>query len=219
MTMLTIDEVQTAFHEFGHALHGMLTKCRYVDVSGTNVTRDFVETFSQFNENWAFQPEILAEYAHHYQTGEVIPDSLVAKINNSLKFNQGFMTRPTAYISSFARLIPKSFSRPCARGAYSLDATQEASRKTPKWQLLQMSIFALCKTVIPPNLRRGALQMRSLTREKCPSFWRPSSADSYKCSDIPMQERSSWQISLLSSVALNIRRSIRASSIYLDCWR
>lgn len=90
-----------------------------------------------------------------------------------------------------ARLIPKSFSRPCARGAYSLDATQEASRKTPKWQLLQMSIFALCKTVIPPNLRRGALQMRSLTREKCPSFWRPSSADSYKCSDIPMQERSS----------------------------
>ncbi len=92
VTMLTIDEVQTAFHEFGHALHGMLTKCRYVDVSGTNVTRDFVETFSQFNENWAFQPEILAEYAHHYQTGEVIPDSLVAKINNSLKFNQGFMT-------------------------------------------------------------------------------------------------------------------------------
>ena len=88
-------------------------------------------------------------------------------------------------------LCPKSISRPCARGAYSLDATQEASRKTPKWQLLLMSIFALCKTVIPPNLRRGALQMRSLTREKCPSFWRPSSADSYKCSDIPMQERSS----------------------------
>ncbi len=90
--LLTIDEVQTAFHEFGHALHGLLTKCRYVDVSGTNVARDFVETFSQFNENWAFQPEILAKYAFHYQTGEVIPDSLVAKINNSLKFNQGFMT-------------------------------------------------------------------------------------------------------------------------------
>ena len=90
--LLTIDEVQTAFHEFGHALHGLLTKCRYVDVSGTNVARDFVETFSQFNENWAFQPEILAKYAFHYQTGEMIPDSLVAKINNSLKFNQGFMT-------------------------------------------------------------------------------------------------------------------------------
>ena len=90
--LLTIDEVQTAFHEFGHALHGLLTKCHYVDVSGTNVARDFVETFSQFNENWAFQPEVLAKYAFHYQTGEVIPDSLVAKINNSMKFNQGFMT-------------------------------------------------------------------------------------------------------------------------------
>lgn len=90
--LLTIDEVQTAFHEFGHALHGMLTKCHYTDVSGTNVARDFVETFSQFNENWAFQPEILATYAFHYQTGEVIPDSLVTKIVNSLKFNQGFMT-------------------------------------------------------------------------------------------------------------------------------
>ena len=56
------------------------------------MARDFVETFSQFNENWAFQPEILALYARHYQTGEMIPDSLVAKINNALKFNQGFMT-------------------------------------------------------------------------------------------------------------------------------
>jgi peptidyl-dipeptidase Dcp len=90
--MFTIDEVETAFHEFGHALHGLLTKCHYASVSGTNVARDFVETFSQFNENWAFQPEILALYAKNYKTGEVIPDSLVAKINNSHKFNQGFMT-------------------------------------------------------------------------------------------------------------------------------
>ena len=90
--LFTIDEVETVFHEFGHALHGLLTKCRYPSVSGTNVARDFVETFSQFNENWAFQPEILAEYAKHYETGEVIPDSLVAKINNARKFNQGFMT-------------------------------------------------------------------------------------------------------------------------------
>ena len=90
--LFTIDEVETAFHEFGHALHGLLTKCHYPSVSGTNVARDFVETFSQFNENWAFQPEILAEYAKHYETGEVIPDSLVAKINNARKFNQGFMT-------------------------------------------------------------------------------------------------------------------------------
>lgn len=88
---LTIDEVQTVFHEFGHALHGMLSQCTYPSVSGTSVKRDFVETFSQFNENWAFQPELLAEYARN-ENGEVIPDELVQKINNSLKFNQGFMT-------------------------------------------------------------------------------------------------------------------------------
>ena len=88
---LTIDEVQTVFHEFGHALHGLLTQCNYPSVSGTNVTRDFVETFSQFNENWAFQPELLAQYAKN-EKGEVIPAELVEKINNALKFNQGFMT-------------------------------------------------------------------------------------------------------------------------------
>ena len=88
---LTIDEVQTVFHEFGHALHGLLTQCTYPSVSGTNVTRDFVDMFSQFNENWAFQPELLAEYAKN-DKGEVIPAELVDKINNSLKFNQGFMT-------------------------------------------------------------------------------------------------------------------------------
>lgn len=88
---LTIDEVGTVFHEFGHALHGLLTQCHYPSVSGTNVTRDFVETFSQFNENWAFQPELLAVYAKN-EKGEVIPAELVEKINNSLKFNQGFMT-------------------------------------------------------------------------------------------------------------------------------
>ena len=88
---LSIDEVETTFHEFGHALHGLLTKCHYASVSGTNVTRDFVEMFSQFNENWAFQPELLALYSHNAE-GETIPAALVDKINNSLKFNQGFMT-------------------------------------------------------------------------------------------------------------------------------
>ena len=92
VALLTVDEVETAFHEFGHALHGLLTKCHYPSVSGTSVTRDFVETFSQFNENWAFQPELLAQYAKHYQTGEVIPQELVEKIINSSKFNQGFAT-------------------------------------------------------------------------------------------------------------------------------
>ena len=88
---LSIDNVQTAFHEFGHALHGLLTKCHYPSVSGTGVKGDFVEVFSQFNENWAFQPELLAQYAKN-DKGEVIPAELVEKINNSLKFNQGFMT-------------------------------------------------------------------------------------------------------------------------------
>lgn len=88
---LSVDEVQTVFHEFGHALHGLLTRCRYPSVSGTSVKRDYVEMLSQFNENWAFQPQLLAQYARNAQ-GEVIPAELVAKINNALKFNQGFMT-------------------------------------------------------------------------------------------------------------------------------
>ena len=95
---LSVDEVQTVFHEFGHALHGLLTKCHYASVSGTSVTRDFVEMFSQFNENWAFQPWLLKQYAIN-DKGEVIPDELVAKINGALKFNQGFMTTELAAAS------------------------------------------------------------------------------------------------------------------------
>ena len=91
-SLLTIDNVQTAFHEFGHALHGFLAKGNYKSVSGTNVARDFVEMFSQFNENFAFVPEILQAYANDYRTGEPIPQELVEKVRKSLKFNQGFMT-------------------------------------------------------------------------------------------------------------------------------
>ncbi len=91
-SQLTIDNVQTAFHEFGHALHGFLTQCTYKRVSGTSVARDFVEMFSQFNENFAFVPEILAQYAKDWRSGEPIPAQLVEKIGSSLKFNQGFTT-------------------------------------------------------------------------------------------------------------------------------
>ena len=91
-SLLTIDNVQTAYHEFGHALHGLLSQCNYLTVSGTSVTRDFVEMFSQFNENFAFLPEILANYANDYRTGEPIPAELVEKIEKSLTFNQGFTT-------------------------------------------------------------------------------------------------------------------------------
>ena len=91
-SLLTIDNVTTAFHEFGHALHGFLTQCTYKSVSGTSVARDFVEMFSQFNENFAFVPEILQAYANDYRTGEPIPQALVEKVRKSLKFNQGFTT-------------------------------------------------------------------------------------------------------------------------------
>ena len=91
-SLLTIDEVETLFHEFGHALHGLLTKCNYKGISGTNVVRDFVELPSQINEHWAAEPEVLKMYAKHYQTGETIPDSLIEKILNQKTFNQGFMT-------------------------------------------------------------------------------------------------------------------------------
>ena len=90
--LLSLDEVNTLFHEFGHALHGMLTKAHYPLLAGTNVPRDFVELPSQIMENWATHPEVLKIYARHYKTGEPIPDELVAKIEKSGKFNQGFAT-------------------------------------------------------------------------------------------------------------------------------
>ena len=98
-SLLTIDNVQTAFHEFGHALHGFLSQCNYTSVSGTNVARDFVEMFSQFNENFAFVPEILASYANNCYTGEPIPAALVDKIQKALKFNQGFAAGETCAAS------------------------------------------------------------------------------------------------------------------------
>ena len=91
-SLLSLDNVETMFHEFGHALHGLLTQCRYRTVSGTAVARDFVELPSQINENWAFKKEVLSGYARHYETGEVIPDELVEKIIAAGNFNQGFMT-------------------------------------------------------------------------------------------------------------------------------
>ena len=98
-SLLTLDEVETMFHEFGHALHGLLSKCTYKSVAGTNVARDFVELPSQIMENWAFEKDLLKEYARHYETGEAIPDSLVAKIDAAGTFNQGFMTTELAAAS------------------------------------------------------------------------------------------------------------------------
>ena len=91
-SLLSMDDVETLFHEFGHALHGLLSKAHYKSLSGTNTPRDFVELPSQFMENYAYEPEVLKTYAFHYQTGEVIPDDLIEKINAAGKFNQGFVT-------------------------------------------------------------------------------------------------------------------------------
>ncbi|MFF0864529.1 M3 family metallopeptidase [Nonomuraea sp. NPDC003560] len=91
-TLLTYDEVNTAFHEFGHALHGLFSQVRFPRVSGTSVPRDFVEYPSQVNEMWVTWPEVLANYAKHHETGEPMPAELVEKLNAAEKFNQGFAT-------------------------------------------------------------------------------------------------------------------------------
>lgn len=90
--LFTFDEVTTYFHEFGHALHGLLSDVKFKSLSGTNVPRDFVELPSQVMENWASDPEVLKMYAKHYQTGEVIPDALIQKLENAGTYGQGFAT-------------------------------------------------------------------------------------------------------------------------------
>ena len=91
-SLLNFDESETLFHEFGHALHGLLSKCTYPSIAGTNVPRDFVELPSQVMENWCRHPQVMKLYAHHYQTGEAIPDALIKKIAAAQTYGQGFMT-------------------------------------------------------------------------------------------------------------------------------
>jgi peptidyl-dipeptidase Dcp len=96
--LLTFSDVTTLFHEFGHALHGMLSNVAYPTISGTNTPRDFVEFPSQFNEHWSLDPTVFANYAKHYQTGAPMPQELVTKIRNAKTFNQGFAT--TEYLAA-----------------------------------------------------------------------------------------------------------------------
>ena len=97
-SLLSFEEVNTLFHEFGHALHGLLSDCTYESLAGTNVARDFVELPSQIMENWATEPEVLKMYARHYRTGQPMPDDLIEKIQKSRHFNQGFAT--TEYLAA-----------------------------------------------------------------------------------------------------------------------
>ncbi len=90
--LISTEEVLTLFHEFGHALHGLLSDCTYNRLSGTSVSRDFVELPSQIMENWAFEPEVLKMYAKHYETDKVIPQELIDKLKKAKLFNQGFAT-------------------------------------------------------------------------------------------------------------------------------
>ena len=90
--LLTYDDARTIFHEFGHALHGLMSDVTYPMISGTSVARDFVELPSQLYEHWLSVPEVLGKYARHYQTGEAMPDDLIQRLKAAEKFNQGFVT-------------------------------------------------------------------------------------------------------------------------------
>jgi peptidyl-dipeptidase Dcp len=133
-TLMTMSEVNTMFHEFGHALHGMFSNVRYPRFSGTRVPRDFVEFPSQVNEMWATWPEVLANYAKHHQSGEPIPQELVDKVLAAEQFNQGYMT--TEYLA--AAIIDQRWHQigpdqiPDDALAYEAQALREASIALPE---------------------------------------------------------------------------------------
>lgn len=121
--LLTFDEVSTFFHEFGHALHGLLSNVQYRSLSGTSVPRDFVELPSQIMENWATEPTVLKQYAIHYKTGEVIPDALIEKLQKSGTFGQGFGT--TEYLA--ASLLDLDYHTQTSPISISADEFEKAS--------------------------------------------------------------------------------------------
>jgi peptidyl-dipeptidase Dcp len=128
--LLSLDEVTTVFHEFGHALHGLLSDVRYPSLSGTNVPRDFVEFPSQINENWALEPAVLANYAHHVETGEQLPPELVTAVRAQQQWGQGFST--TEYLAAcwldlaWHRLSPAQADRVTDVAAFEAEALEAA---------------------------------------------------------------------------------------------
>ena len=120
--LLSMDEVRTVFHEFGHALHGLLSDVRYPTFAGTNVPRDWVEFPSQINENWALDKNLVKEYARHVETGEPIPDELLDAISAASEFGQGFAT--SEYLG--ASIVDLAWHSLSASEAAELEATPEA---------------------------------------------------------------------------------------------
>ena len=123
--LLRLEEVRTLFHEFGHALHGLLSRCRYRSLSGVATALDFSEMPSQIMENWAMEPEVMALYARHYQTGAPLPERLAARIQRSRRLNQGFST--TEYLASaYLDLDWHSLGEPKPVDAVALEAATMA---------------------------------------------------------------------------------------------
>lgn len=133
--LLSFDETLTFYHEFGHALHSMLTTCEYLTTSGTSVARDFVELPSQIMENWGGHPDVLKTYAKHYETGEAIPDELIDKLEAASKFNQGFTT--VEYVA--ASILDMDYHT--LKSAYEVDVNQ--------FEKNSMSRIGLIDEIIP----------------------------------------------------------------------
>jgi peptidyl-dipeptidase Dcp len=138
--LLTFDEVTTMFHEFGHALHGMLSNVRYPKLSGTAVPRDFVEYPSQYNEMWAREPQVVAHYARHYQTGAPMPPELLEKVLAAQKFNQGYAT--TEYLA--AALLDQSWHQIGA-------AQAPAAADVPAFEAAALKESGLDYAPVPPR--------------------------------------------------------------------
>ncbi|HLQ36376.1 MAG TPA: M3 family metallopeptidase, partial [Planctomycetota bacterium] len=138
--LLTFDNVTTIFHEFGHALHGMLSNVKYPTLAGTNVPRDFVEFPSQFNEHWATEPQVFAHYAVHWQTGQPMPAALVEKLKKSKTFNQGYAT--TEYLA--AALLDMAW--------HSLPADQ-AQQDVDQFEAAALARFHVDLKEVPPRYR------------------------------------------------------------------
>ncbi|MFK0038561.1 M3 family metallopeptidase [Paenarthrobacter sp. NPDC090517] len=144
-TLLSLDEVRTVFHEFGHALHGLFSDVTYPRFSGTSVPRDFVEYPSQVNEMWIMWPEVLANYARHYSTGEALPQETVDKLNESLLWGEGFAT--TEYLG--AALLDL---------AWHVLSESEVPDDIPAFEAKALADAGIAHPLIPPRYRTGYFQ-------------------------------------------------------------